>query len=138
MKQGHAPGGEQVIRYSPVQKKLYAFREADVYSYDVEQNKWAHLLHDDRFDAHDARTAISYDSVNDLMLCSRKEVKGNQVDFAAYHPATNRWEPLTPQGAPLPKPQWQSYKTFFHPQHNVFVLALGGEPVWVYRYQRAK
>lgn len=136
VKQGHAPGGEQVIRYSPRQGKLYAFRRNGVFTYDVESNQWKHVLNDDRFNAHDAHTAISYDSVNDVFLYARKQVEGSEVDFAAFDPAVGTWQVLTPQGEPLPKPQWQQYKGFFHPRHNVYVIALGNEPVWVYRYQQ--
>jgi hypothetical protein len=60
------------------------------------------------------------------------------LPLPAFDPASDRWQVLRPSGEPLPKPRWQSYKGFFHPQHNVYVLALGNEPVWVYRYQRRK
>lgn len=132
-----APPGEQVIRYSPKQKKLYAFQGPTVYSYDVTANVWAVVGSDARIDAHDAHTAIAYDSVNDVFIYSRKEVRDAQIRLGIFSPETNAWEVPVVSGAPLPSPKWGKLKAYFDPVHNVYVVAAGGPtPAWVYRYRK--
>lgn len=132
-----APAGEQVIRYSPKQKKLYGFQRSGVYSYDIEKNEWAKVCTDDRIDSHDAHVAIAYDSTNDVFIYTRKSVKGKLVKLAVFDPAKGAWETPKLKGAKMPNPRWGKLKAFFHPVHNVYVIAAGDNtPVWVYRYKR--
>ena len=132
-----APDGEQVIRYSPRQKKLYGFQTSNVFSYDIAKNEWAKVCTDDRIDAHDAQTMIAYDEINDVFIYTRKTIKGNLVRLAVFDPARNVWDTPAIEGDPLPNPQYETLKGFFHPQHNVYVVVPGGwTPTWVYRYRR--
>ncbi len=134
-----APAGEQVIRYSPKQKKLYGFQKSGVYSYDVAKNEWAKVCTDERIDSHDAHVAIAYDPRNDVFIYTRKSVKAKQVRLAIFSPQKNAWEVPTLKGAALPNPKWGKLKAFFHPELNVYVVACGDNtPVWVYRYKRGE
>lgn len=133
-----APDGEQVIRYSPQQKKLYGFQGANVYSYDVAKDAWAKVCTDERIDAHDADVMIAHDSVNDVFIYSRKSVKGDLARLAVFDPKANAWEFPKVNGPALPNPQYEKLKGFYHAGHNVYVVVAGGwTPTWVYRYRRA-
>jgi len=132
-----APDGEQVIRYSPQQKKLYGFQSSDVFSYDIAKNEWVKVCTDNRIDAHDAQVMISHDSINDVFIYTRKSTKEKLVRLAIFDPAKNAWETPALEGDPLPNPQYEMLKGFFHPMHNVYVIVAGGwTPTWVYRYRR--
>lgn len=135
-KSGCAPPEEQVIRYSPKQKKAYGFRGSAVYAYDVDKNEWSKVCADPRIAAHDAHTGIAYDSVNDVFIYTRKDAQKEQVKLAIFIPATNTWETPEIRGPALPDPQYAYLKCFFHPVHNVYVIATGTSPVWVYRYKK--
>jgi hypothetical protein len=133
-----APGCEQVMRYSPKQRKLYGFIGPDAFSYDVAKNEWAKVCTDGRIDANDAQVAIAYDLVNDVFIYTRKIVKDKLVKLAVFSPEKNAWEVPEVKGAAMPNPRWGYLKGFFHPAHNVYVIAVGDDtPVWVYRYRRA-
>lgn len=132
-----APDGEQVIRYSTNRKKLYAFKGPDVFTYDVARDEWAKVCTDTRIDAHDADVMIAWDSINDVFIHTRKTVKGSLVRLAVFDPAKDAWEVPEIKGAPLPDPQYARLKGYFHPVHNVYVIApAGGTPTWVYRWKR--
>jgi hypothetical protein len=134
-----APPGEQVIRYSPRQKKLYGFQRENVFAYDVAGNKWSKICSDERINSHDAHVAIAYDSINDVFIYTRKSVKGKLVRLAVFDPAKGAWEVPTLKGAPLPKTKYGKLKGFFDPVHNVYAIITGGwTPGWVYRYKRAE
>jgi hypothetical protein len=132
-----APDGEQVIRYSPRQTKLYAFQSSHVFNYDVVKNEWAKVCTDERIDAHDAAVMIAHDPLNDVFIYSRKEAKDKLARLAVFDPTKNAWETPAIQGPPLPSPKYEPLKGFFHPVHNVYVVVAGGwTPTWVYRYRR--
>ncbi len=132
-----APDGEQVIRYSPRQKKLYGFQSSNVFSYDIAMNEWAKVCTDTRIDAHDAQVMIAHDSINDVFVYTRKSVEKKLVRFAIFDPSKNVWEIPTVEGDPLPNPEYETLKGFFHPVHNVYVVVAGGwTPTWIYRYRR--
>jgi hypothetical protein len=132
-----APDGEQVIRYSPQQKKLYGFQSSNVFSYDVARNEWAKVCTDERIDAHDAEVMIAHDSINDVFIYTRKSTNGPLVRLAIFDPTRNAWEAPEIQGTPLPSPQYEKLKGYFHPGHNVYVVVGGGwTPTWVYRFRK--
>lgn len=134
-----APPGEQVIRYSPVQNKLYGFSGKGTYSFDLKTNEWSKINTNDLIDSHDAHTGISYDSVNDVFIYTRKNNSKGLADIAIFNPTTNDWEFPKTTGDKLIKPKWGGLKAFFHSELNVYVVAPGGDSdVWVYRYKNKK
>ena len=129
---GLAPGSEQQTAYSPVARQIVAVLGSETYTYDIDRNEWAHLLSDERIDAHDARTVFAYDTVNDVFLLFDER---HPTRVAALSLETAAWELIEVDGDPFPPPPWGTAFGYFDPAHGVFVIAgARNRGVWVFRY----
>ena len=128
-----APMSEQQVAYSAKHRKLVAVLEQDTFVYDIDENEWSKAVHDERLDAHDARTVFAYDNAADVFLLASPKGK---TKLAAFSIATGKWEVIDYQGDDFPKSQFGSYMGYYDPAHNVFAIqGRGAKSMWVYRHQ---
>jgi len=125
------PPQEMQAAYSPRHHKIVAVQESGVWIYDVRTNWWTKTLTDERISARDSRTVFVYDSANDVFLLLDPN-PGKQTLFA-YSLTANRWERLEPGGAGIVAGKGAGY---YDPDHNLFVVYLNTNRMWVYRYRK--
>ncbi len=125
------PRAEVQMRYSERHRRLVAVRSHFTYEYDFEANEWARVNEDPSNDAHDARTAFVYDSVNDVFLL----LDPGDQSLRAYSTETKTWTTLEPEGTfDFP----EKVAAYFDPAHNVMVVYDSTRSrMWLYRYRRA-
>ncbi|HOX04807.1 MAG TPA: hypothetical protein PK280_00280 [Planctomycetota bacterium] len=129
-----APGSELQTAYSPKHRKMVAVLEKSTYSYDIDKNEWSKLNDDIPFTAMDCNTVFACDTNAGAFLLA--DPRANAV--AAFDPAANKWEKLSPKGSGMPKPPYCTGKGYYDPKFNVFVVqsAYTGS-MWVYRHKKA-
>jgi hypothetical protein len=130
-----APGSEQQTAYSPKHKLMVAVLKKDTFGYDIVKNEWRRMNSEIPFDAFDAGTIFAYDDAAGVFLLA--DPRSNKV--AAFDPAANKWEAITPQGPGIPKPPYCVGKGYYDPVHNVFVVQSAyTQSMWVYRHKKNK
>ncbi len=130
-----APGSELQSAYSAKHGKLVSVLGPDTYAYDIAQNEWAKVCHEERINAHDATTVFAYDSNADVFLLA--DPKSETAPLAAFSLVTKKWEVIEPAGETYPKAQYGNPRGYYDPEHNVFVIHNGDtRNFWVYRHAK--
>jgi hypothetical protein len=126
------PPQEMQAAYSAKHRKIVAVLGGGVWVYDVDKNAWSRKRSDDRIEARNSQTVFAYDEASDvfLLLDPRPEI----ASLHAYSISNDRWEKINPKGSGITAGKGTGY---YDPKHNAFVVYLGQERTWVYRY-RAK
>jgi hypothetical protein len=124
------PPQEMQTAYSPRHRKIVAVLGSGVWIYDVEKNEWTRKRTDTRIDARSSQTVFVHDETNDVFLLL--DPRQGRASLHAYSVANDSWDKVNPAGAGVVPGKGTGY---YDPKHNVFVVYLNQERMWVYRYR---
>jgi hypothetical protein len=125
------PGSEALVNYDPRHDILVGFRADKVYHYNFTDTAWSQV-HTGPIDAHDARSALTYDTDNGIHLLYNRD----DSSLYAYEAGTMTLTRLNPSGDYLRTTR--QVMAFYHKDLNVAVFYKDNSPnIWLYRYKES-